>query len=244
MRAELNTLEAMEERRRLNDQKSKFISMASHEFRTPMTSIQMSTDVIGIHLQRVKDPATKEIARHLHIINKEIMRFEDIMNQILLIGKSENDNARLKKSKTCIGSISSRCSETAREIAGDERPVIITTSGDQRLVNVDSSHMVHIIDNLFSNALKFSRGRPAPELNIHFKKESFTLRLKDYGIGIPKAEQSQLFMSFYRASNAEHIKGTGLGLVIIKNLVHLHEGNIKIKSQENIGTEIEILIKG
>jgi len=244
MRAEENTIQVLGERRKLNDQKSKFITMASHEFRTPITSIQMSTDLIDLHLKNVNLPASGEIKRHIDIINKEIERFQVIMNDILTLGKTEEGSFSLNKAEYDIVSIIRQCTLRVSEITGDDRGVKISVLGHQRDVLVDAAQMEHIIENLLTNAFKFSKDKPSPELVIIFHKDRFVIQLKDYGMGIPESDQSRLFSSFYRASNTANIRGTGLGLVIIKNLIRLHKGTIEILSKEGEGTEVIVMLKG
>jgi signal transduction histidine kinase len=102
----------------------------------------------------------------------------------------------------------------------------------------------HILDNLVSNAIKYSAGKPVPEVSIEFLNNEFQIEVKDFGIGIPEDEKPQLFQSFYRAKNVENIDGTGLGLVIIKNFVNLHGGEISFETEENKGTIFHINIPG
>jgi signal transduction histidine kinase len=98
--------------------------------------------------------------------------------------------------------------------------------------------MEHILTNLASNALKYSKGKPAPQLKVQFSEDGYRLRFIDFGIGIPATEQKNLFQSFYRASNVENIQGTGLGLSIVKQFVDMHQGIIKVVSEEGKGTEV------
>lgn len=242
--AEENAMRALEERRKLNDQRSTFISLASHEFRTPITSIQMSTDIIRLHLSKMDVPLNEELARHIEIINKEVSRFQAIMNDILTLGKTENNTITLKKSKVDIMELIRACIQRVSEVMRDERKVALTSLGEPRNVYIDPVQMEHIVENLISNAMKFSKGKAAPEMMVVFHKEKFSVLIKDHGIGIPDSDQVKLFSSFYRASNTEGIKGTGLGLVIIKNLVRLHKGTIDIESKEGQGTKVVIAIKG
>ena len=136
------------------------------------------------------------------------------------------------------------CATKIKEISDEEREINVSVLGDVREVQADKSQLEHIIENLLSNAFKFSKGKQAPELSLIYHKDRFVIQVRDYGIGIPDADQSHLFSSFYRASNTSGIRGTGLGLVIIKNLVRLHKGTIEIKSKENEGTDVIVMIRG
>jgi signal transduction histidine kinase len=102
----------------------------------------------------------------------------------------------------------------------------------------------HIIDNLLSNAIKYSEGRKEPIVSLEFSASEFKIHVQDFGLGIPEHEKTQLFQSFFRAKNVEKIEGTGLGLVIIKNFVNLHGGEISFETKENIGTTFHINIPG
>lgn len=242
--AEENTMRALEERRRLNDQRSKFIALASHEFRTPITSIQLSTDIINLYLQGMQTPVSKELERHIGIINNEVSRFQSIMNDILMLGETENNTITLNKAETDLMGLIRKCIQRVSELMGEVRSVALRCVGDLRPVLIDALQMEHVIENLLTNALKFSRGKPAPEIMVLYNKDKFSILIKDFGIGIPEQDQSKLFSSFYRASNTIGIKGTGLGLVIIKNLVKLHKGSIEIESKVAEGTKVVVEIKG
>ena len=111
------------------------------------------------------------------------------------------------------------------------------------MVTFDRVMMEHILTNLASNALKYSRGQAAPQLKIEFNDVGYRIRFIDFGIGIPAVEQKNLFQSFYRASNVENIQGTGLGLTIVKQFVEMHQGTIQIKSQQGKGTEVILNFK-
>lgn len=240
VRAEENTMMALDERRRLNDQKARFISMASHEFRTPMASIQMSTDLIDMKIK--SDPRYEDIRKHIEVINKEIDRFRLIMDNILTFGKAENDKIVLSKSHVNLLYLIAKCCERVRVALNEDRYIGISYLGTERLVQIDEPLMEHILENIISNAYKFSKGKAEPELTVVFHPDRFVLLLKDHGIGIPTADLPHLFSSFYRASNTSTIRGTGLGLVIVKNLVQRHGGKLEISSRQSEGSEVSILI--
>jgi signal transduction histidine kinase len=105
-------------------------------------------------------------------------------------------------------------------------------------LEIDTQLIDHVVSNLLSNALKYSPGAKAPEVNLSFNKLSrVTLRVKDHGIGIPKKDQRSLFESFYRATNVKNIQGSGLGLSIVKEFTEMHGGTIEVDSDEGKGSE-------
>jgi signal transduction histidine kinase len=204
----------------------------------------MSTDIIDLTLRKLDLPSYETIRKHIDIINTEVTRFKGIMDDILTFGKTENNMISVSRSTVSILALIEKSIGRIREVNEEDRMIEIKTKGDIREVFVDASQMEHILENLISNAYKFSKGRPAPELSVTFHKDSFVLHVQDFGIGIPESDQPRLFSSFYRASNTTNIRGTGLGLVIIKNLVRLQKGTIEILSKENKGTLVVVAING
>jgi signal transduction histidine kinase len=109
-------------------------------------------------------------------------------------------------------------------------------------ISTDIKMLEHIIENITNNAIKYSPGRPDPILEINYQKNQVVLALQDFGIGIPKLDQPKLFEQYYRASNVGKIQGIGLGLIIVKKMVERLRGDIKIESEEGVGTRVEITL--
>lgn len=118
--------------------------------------------------------------------------------------------------------------------------MVIQQVGKPRQVFTDPLHLEHIVDNLVSNAFKYSPERPNPKLTLYFNEDNFEIEVKDFGIGIPKNQYKKVYSSFFRGNNVGIIKGTGLGLFIVYNLVKMNDGNISFESEENVGTTFKV----
>lgn len=238
--AEENTLKALNKERQLNQFKSHFINLVSHEFRTPLATIKSSMDILSLQLDgnnQILPPAIKSsfVKHHLRI-SSEIDLMTEIMENILLMGRL--DAGRMVFMPEC-----SYLSEIIEGLINEihlnpsiKRRINLNVIGNHRKQNYDRTQIRHIFTNLISNALKYSEGSVDPEVIIKYNEDSVILEVRDHGIGIPVSEIPHLFTSFYRASNTSNIQGTGLGLVIVKQLVEMHSGRIFYRKPEGQGS--------
>jgi PAS domain S-box-containing protein len=233
---------ALERERELNTLKTQFIQLASHEFRTPMASIQTSIDVLKHHAAKVLNPESelrKTIERHHDRILIEIQRMTGILSDVLLTGKLESGKANFNPMLT-------NPLELIRSIWDEEqlsyigRRVNLKSEGAVRLALLDRTLMSHLLKNLLNNAFKYGKPDEVPEVAVVFEPNNVVIRVSDKGIGIPEHEQKNLFQSFFRASNTESIPGTGLGLTLVKKITELHGGKIQVMSKSGKGTTFEI----
>ncbi len=229
-KAEEDIRNALEKEKELRDLKSRFIVMASHEFRTPLATIQSSLDLLQLYSGQDTDADTSKTTKHFNRIRNEIKKVTDLMNDILVLGKLEGGNTRLKLEKTDLVDLVNELIEDSFSQGKDPRIPAFSYSGFPRSVFVDQQLMRHALSNLISNALKFSQGKPTPQILLNFLKAKVQLSITDYGIGIPRNEKNRIFESFYRGSNTTEFQGTGLGLVISKEFVEMHRGKIWMTS--------------
>lgn len=242
--AESNILMAYTKERELSELKTQFIHMASHEFRTPMASIQTSMDVLKHYVSNDKiqrNELTKVFSRHHGRISQEIVRMAEIMNNVLLMGRLDAGKMVFNPVLTDLPDFfKSLLDEEILSREGSDIQYIV--SGEPLPMMIDRSFMTHILKNLLSNAFKYGAQNERPLVQLEFFDGHFMLSVSDKGIGIPEAELNSLFQSFYRASNAEDLQGTGLGLVIIKQLTEMHNGTVSAESALNRGSKFSILI--
>ncbi|GEL09891.1 His Kinase A (phospho-acceptor) domain-containing protein [Flavobacterium glycines] len=219
--------------------KTNFISMASHEFRTPLTSIQGLTELVLNYFDRL---TIEQIKERLKKINVEVTNMTNMLEDVLIIGQVDSD-------KIVFTPIELNLVEFVKEIIYEyqlfkiaKREVDFRFVSDEIVCNVDIKLMKQIVLNLFSNALKYSEF-PKPIL-ISFLKEndSVIFSVTDQGIGISKKEQKLIFEPFFRANNVENIPGTGLGLTIIERAVNMHNGKIEVLSELGKGTTFRIVL--
>lgn len=242
--AEANILMAFNKERELSELKTQFIHMASHEFRTPMASIQTSMDVLKHYVsneQIQRKELIQVFGRHHGRIAQEIDRMAEIMNNVLLMGRLDAGKMVFNPVLTDLPEFFKNLIEE-EILARDGSVIEFAISGNPFPISIDRNFMTHILKNLLSNAFKYGAKEEKPFVQLEFIDGHFKLSVSDNGIGIPESELNSLFQSFYRASNAEDVQGTGLGLVIIKQLTEMHNGTVSAESTLNQGSKFSILI--
>lgn len=238
--AEDRILNALNKERNLSELKSRFVSMASHEFRTPLAGIMTSIDLVRILLERSSVNYDVRIEFHLERAMEEIERMTSIMDNILLFGKMQTGHVLFQPQR---GDFHEFIKLQAAEfrMRFPERKINLKTDCSVIMASFDHKLMQHIITNLLNNAVKYSPDHTSIDLAVSCSDDRFRVSITDYGIGIPEAEQHLLFSSFFRASNTENVSGTGMGLVIVKQFMDLHKGEITISSKESQGCNVQIL---
>ena len=228
----------------LSEMRSRFISMASHEFRTPLTIISSSTSI----LQNFSDRLTEDKKQgHLNTIQKSIKHTVQLLDDVLMINRAEADKMEFKPE---ILDIIAFCISLKQEIQSTtEKHIIEFTVNSQNpildnslVVKFDPKNIRQILTNLLINAIKYSPENSLIDFSLTKENEQLIFKIKDSGIGIPEADKAYLFNSFHRASNVGSIIGTGLGLTIVKKCVDLHKGEIIVDSEVNNGTTFTVKI--
>lgn len=235
-KAEEDLRRALEKEKELTELKSRLVSMTSHEFRTPLTTIQTNAELLSI---KIKDPDPK-IHKHLSRITDEVSKLTRLMEDILLMGRYESGKIIFQPGDTDLVYLLEEILQIRNQEDKEGRLIKLVTTGSPRLVSLDPNLLTHAIGNLVSNSLKYSHGKPAPEMYLSFEEANAIIKIKDHGIGIPEAERSKLFDTFYRATNASNIQGTGMGLVIVKQFIELHQGTVTLESEEGKGTCVTV----
>ena len=232
-------IEALEKERQLNKLKSNFISMASHEFRTPLTTIQSSNELINMYIANIDVKVNQKLTKHVGRIRSELDRLNSLLKDVFTLGRLDVGKTRLNKHITSLVEIAKQVIVESK-IHYPDREIELKIKGKEVQVNLDSQLISHSLSNLIINAWKYSEGQPAPIMTIIFHEEEVKICVKDHGIGIPKKDQAELFESFSRASNVSDIEGTGLGLVIVKQFIEMHQGEVEVISEINKGAEFII----
>lgn len=238
-RAEEKALRALDQEKELSDLKSRFISMTSHEFRTPLSMILSSAQLLEQYCHQL---ATERVLNHLRRIQANAKQMSDLLDDVLIVAKSDVGKLTFTPGPLDILRFCEELVEEVQLTIGAGHTVTFVHRGQCPDVSMDESLLRQILYNLLSNAIHYSD----PGSTVHFEltcsDDRVTFRVSDQGIGIPPEEQERLFEAFHRASNAGHIPGTGLGLTIVKRAVDLHGGTITISSQVGKGTTFTVTI--
>lgn len=234
---------ALNSEKEVNKLKSRFVTTASHEFRTPLSTISGSTELMEMYISEIPNlKLAEKYEKHIDRIKKEINRMVILLNDTLILEKQSLGKYTFNPSQFSLSLfISNFLNEYYAKKLEDKR-IVLKMPKSPLDIKSDSQILTHIISNLLDNALKYS----AENTTIKFIVEPFTSEIKisivDQGIGIPEEEQVHLFESFFRASNVIGIVGTGLGLTIVKQFVELLNGTITYSSALNKGSEFSITL--
>ncbi len=235
--AEREMRNAFEKERQLNELKSRFVAMASHEFRTPLSTILSSINLMVKYLD--VDQGREKVLKHAGKIRASVQNLTSILNDFLSIDQLEEGKVAVHPEEfdlcELIGTLAENLEEQLKE--GQEFQLILPS---EQKVYQDPNVLRNVILNLFTNAIKYSHAGQDIDVKVWALAGHVYLEIADRGIGIPEAEQAQLFERFFRAKNALNLQGTGLGLNIVKRYVGLLQGKISFISKEHEGTTFTI----
>lgn len=236
-----NRKESEQKALELTELKSNFVTMASHQFRTPLTVIYSNIELLENYSGRIDKAVAVKVKNLGKRIKSEINRMTDLMNNILLFGRYNSKELTLNSKPSNLSALCERVVTTYFSRQADERKVEFEgVNNGNNLVNIDELFFTYILTNILSNAFKYSEGEKNPELKINYKPEYVQIEVRDYGIGVPKDEINKLFNSFYRASNTSTIPGSGLGLVVAKQFMELHNGHVDLSSELGKGCKVTL----
>jgi PAS domain S-box-containing protein len=236
---EIELRKAYEKEMELNQLKSRFVSMASHEFRTPLATIQSSADLIEVYEKGDQQP---QRLKHIRRIRSAVSHLNNMLNDLLSLSRLEEGKIQTE----CVSfNLKGFCSSLMGEVDGLLKPgqsILHTQPIPDQVIQTDRKLLTNILLNLLSNAIKYSAEESTVHFDVQLAGNQLELIVRDSGIGIPREDQTHLFSRFFRARNVENIKGTGLGLHIVKHYVDLLEGKIGFQSEEGKGTTFRIQI--
>ncbi len=217
----------------LNKLKTSFISMISHEFRTPLTTIQLSNEVLRRYIDRW---TPDERNKHFDRIQSTVLKMTKLLENVLIISKIDNGSFIPNLEEIDIASYCSTLAETIEFNSNGTHTISFASEANNILTRVDENILGLILTNLLTNAVKYSPKDSIVEFVLEQTETEAKFTIKDNGIGIPEEDLKNLFEAFYRAKNVGPIDGYGLGLSLVKKSVEAHKGNILVSSQINVGT--------
>ena len=224
---------SLKKEQELSQLKSRFVSMASHEFRTPLSSVQLSASLIERYAQPF---SSANISKHVHKIKDAVNNLTTILNDFLLHEKLEAGKVEPTFAEFNVVKLGEEITEEMQLVSKEGQNIIYQHTGTSSTFKLDHYLLKNCIINLISNAIKYSGENTFIEFNTEINNKELKVIIKDYGIGIPEVDHKHLFEPFFRANNTGTIPGTGLGLNIVQRYSKLMNGTIDFESKINHGT--------
>ncbi|MEM7107965.1 MAG: PAS domain-containing sensor histidine kinase [Bacteroidota bacterium] len=235
MQAENEAKKALEKERELNELKSRFVSMASHEFRTPLSTMLSSTSLIERYSA---DEHQEKRTRHIEKIKSAISNLKNILDDFLSLSKLEEGKITVNKAEVSVSQLAEDVIDQMSQLTGDNQRIRLMIKGKEISCYTDGKIMQNVLINLISNGIKYSE--KDVDLVLTYGENTLEMQVRDYGMGIPEQDKKHMFERFFRAKNAINIQGTGLGLNIVKKYVEILDGTIDFESTLNKGTTFTV----
>ncbi|WP_236652749.1 sensor histidine kinase [Chitinophaga vietnamensis] len=229
---------ALSKEKDLGELKSRFVSMASHEFRTPLSTILSSAFLVKQYAAEEDQPKRD---RHLQRIVSSVDMLTDILNDFLSLGKIEEGKIEVRNNNFDVHTLIHDVTQEMQGAMKEGQEISYRHEGPKEVI-LDPSLFKHIIMNLLSNAIKFSPENSQVLLHTNVNEHRLKLEIKDHGIGMSEDDQQHLFERFFRAANASNIQGTGLGLHIVNKYVELMKGEVSCESTLGKGTAFTVIL--
>jgi PAS domain S-box-containing protein len=236
-RAEAELHKAVAREKELGQLKSNFVSMVSHEFRTPLGIIMSSAEILADYLDRL-DP--EERVSHLESISRNARRMGGMMEEVLVLSRLDAGKMDFKPGPMDLPKFFARLIDEVLSSTDRRCPIKLSLAEMNETALLDESLVRHILTNLITNAAKYSEPGQPVEVQVAAQGQDLVCRVRDRGIGIPEEDREWLFNAFHRGSNVGQRQGTGLGLVIVKRCVELHGGDIQLESKMGEGTLVTV----
>jgi len=235
--AETELRTALEKEKELNELKSRFVSMASHEFRTPLSAVLSSAYLLSRYAKTEEQPQRE---KHIQRIVSSVTSLTEILNDFLSVGKIEEGNIQANIREYDLTVQLKEVLQEVNHLLKPDQKIDYIHNGNTSIVHLDSSMIRHIVINLLSNAIKFSGEGTTVQLVTTISSGKLILYVQDQGLGIPDDDIQNLYKRFFRSSNVTNIQGTGLGLHIVKKYTELMNGTIDCNSKLGEGTRFTI----
>ncbi len=239
-KAQIELKRMLDKEKELNEMKTRFVSMVSHEFRTPLTVIRSAAQMMNKFRATLSE---EENIEYINRIVKTVDTLTDLIENVLFIGKQSVSDSSLESPNdiNLIDFTENLINEFKLTLL-KPREIIFTTIGFSNQITTSDKLLRLILVNLISNAAKYSSPETVIEVKLYLNESSFTYMVRDYGIGIPEEEQQEIFSLFYRANNVGKVFGTGIGLPVVMNSIQMLNGTINLESKINHGTSITVTI--
>lgn len=236
-RAEAELLKTLAREQELGQLKSSFVSMVSHEFRTPLGIIQSSAQILGEYLDQLN---ADERQAHVQSIAKNTRRMADMMEEVLVLSRLDAGKMKFQAAPLNLRHLCARLVDEVLSATHRACPVALRFGEPAGEARADERLLRHILTNLLTNAVKYSEPGQAVDFDLARDGRDAVFTVRDRGVGIPETDRPWLFTAFHRGSNVGLRAGTGLGLVIVRRCVELHGGRIQVESRVGEGTTVTV----
>lgn len=236
--SQLELNEALAKERRLNELKSRFVSMASHEFRTPLSTILSSVTIASKY---VLTEENEKRLKHFNKIKESVKHMNELLEDFLSLGKLEENKLSIQTATFAPAEFMEDVLEEMNVLAKKGQQIVLYYTGEP-LFTTDKRLLKNTLINLLSNAIKFSDEDTQIAVSVSNQNQQLVISIQDQGMGIPKEDIPYLFDNFYRATNVLSIQGTGLGLPITRRYLHMLQGSIGVESELHKGTRFIITL--
>ena len=213
--------------------KSQYLYMAAHEFRNPLTTIRLGSEILKHYSNQLPK---EKIQKHIDRIQSATDSLIDLLDDILTLGQAESGAIQCNPAPMDVVIFCQEQVEALDLAVGEKHEMQLSVIGEQRIAYLDEKLLWHLLNNLLSNAIKYSPEGGIVSLTLSWEEKNICFQVQDQGVGIPKESQAKLFEPFQRARNVANIPGTGLGLAIVKQCVEMHGGTISFESEVCRGT--------
>lgn len=238
--AEAELRSALEQEKELSRLKTNFVNVVSHEFRTPLGVIMSAAEILENYFERLKPEQRRG---HLHDVRHSIEQMTNLMEEVLLLGRVESGRMDFKPEAVDLPGLCRRVVDEQLSVTGRKCPILLDAGDAGVGAKGDEGLLRHIFINLVSNAVKYSPAGSQVRFSVRRVGNDAVFEVRDQGIGIPVQDQPRLFEAFHRGQNVGDIPGTGLGMVIVKRCVDLHDGSIELESAPGRGTSFTVRLK-
>lgn len=235
--AKAQALRSLAQEKELNRMKTDFVSMISHDFRTPLASIQGFAGLLRHSMNTLPDD---QKTRYFNKIDAAVEHLLFLIEQVLLLGRLEATTVQCQPLPLHLEECCRELTDTLQLSAGERQQLIFRCSGDCSHAEMDEALLRQILINLLSNAIKYSAEGSEILFDLICENDVATFRIQDHGIGIPADDQAHIFETYFRCSNASQIRGTGLGLSVVKTCVEAHQGTLHVDSEVGRGTTVTV----
>jgi signal transduction histidine kinase len=228
---------ALQKERELLQLKNRLMVTISHEFRTPLSVILASTELLDRYFERLSPTRRIEC---LSTIKTQVVHLREMLNDITVITGGEDFTLTFRPSPLNLEALFQTVVAETQASVGSAYQITLTLEGNLNPVSADEELVRTILHNLLNNAVKYSPTGSTVYVHVSRRADEMSFSVKDNGIGIPSSEESRIFDTFHRASNVSHIGGLGLGLKIVRDFVNLHGGTVQVDSEEGKGTTFTV----